>query len=467
MAGLIVAALLVSSLLVVHVSLRQQPLPAAEPLNVDAGLPLPEIGQASTVFSLSALFGAYLGIYLVLGLPALAGLAAGTVGALLLIRRWIDVQQPASFEAYLHHVLGPSRANTTAFVLAMCAVQCAYATSEMVILRSFAAASLGLRPEHANLLTISLAVIAYFYVLFGGYLAVFRTDVVQFLFVALLMLVVLTVAAFRGVTIGSAPPVVPRAGYWTLPLISMGPILYAYHFLLSTGMAFAFLIASPDAWKRVFLVSRARRASGTRFALFVLVGVSPLLLLIPLSTAIRRIPDGIIDANALWMRAASNEGLFVVTALCLVASFLSAYNGALIMAVHLGLIHQRQVQRVANETPRFHWLMVSTLLVVVFLFAAMNSFGNPYILGNLLLGPYAILAGIYFGGRGSLEVFPQRSLLWILAIGFFIWFLYVVPREFTEIPSTYQVNTVPGASFLAVLSAGTCRILASRRGSHD
>lgn len=465
MAGLIVAALLLASLLVVHVSLQRQPLPATEPLNVDLGLPLPEVGQASTVFSLSALFGGYLGLYLLLGVPALFGLATGTVVALLLLRRWIDAQQPESFEDYLLHVLGTNPTNATAFALGLAALQCAFATSEMVILRSFAGASLGLRADHANLLVVTLAVIAYFYVLFGGYLAVFRTDLVQFSFVAAMGLVLLGVLAFQGVERGWNVPVTPRAGYWTLPFLSNRPLLYSYQFVISGMMGMGFLLVSPDAWKRVYLVSRSRRASSTRFAIFVVVGVAPFVMLIPISAAMRAIPDGAIDAQGMWAGAALNEGLFIVTCLCLVASFLSAYNGALVASVHIGLIAKRQAERVAMEMSRFYWLMISALFTIVFLFGAMNSFGNPYMLGNLLLGPYAILAGISLAGWGSINTLPPKRIAWVLIIGLVSWFFYFIPRGLTNAPSTYQINTVPTAGLLLLLALIVCRLPATRRGS--
>src|SRR3954469_15018638 len=63
-----------------------------------APAPLPEVGQASTVFSLTALFGAYFGIYIFLGLPALAGVACGTVLGLFVIRNWIQKHHFESFE---------------------------------------------------------------------------------------------------------------------------------------------------------------------------------------------------------------------------------------------------------------------------------------------------------------------------------------------------------------------------------
>src|SRR6185503_731735 len=119
-----------------------------------------------------------------------------------------------------------------------------------------------------------------------------------------------------------------------------------------------------------------------------------------------------------------NEGLFVATALCLVASFLSAYNGALTLAVHLGVVAQRLMQASDNEISRFYWLMAAALCVIVCGFAALSSVRNPYLLGNFLLGPYAVLAGIYLGGRGSVQSFPRGAVLWIVTVGTVGWFIY-------------------------------------------
>jgi hypothetical protein len=465
MAGLIVAGLLVTSLLVVHLSLRRQPLPSARPLNVDGGLPLPEIGQVSTVFSLTALFGAYLGLYLILGVPALCGLAAGTVGALILVRRWIDASHPESFEAYLCRMLGSSDTNATSAALCFAAVQCTFATSEMTILREYARASLGLRHEHANLLVISLAVIAYFYILFGGYLALFRTDVVQFIYVAVMVLGVLGVVVTRGGWAGWHVPLTPRPGYWSTSVIpgqSHGLLLYASHIGMAALMGLGFIVASPDVWKRVYLVSKTRQGSKRRFALFVSAGAAPFLLLVPMAGAVPHIPDGAIDANAMWARAATNEGLFVATALCLVASFLSAYNGALTLAVHLGVVAQRRMQPADNELSRFYWLMAAALCVIVCGFAALSSARNPYLLGNFLLGPYAVLAGIYLGGRGSIESFPRGAVLWIVTLGTIGWFVYFASHGLPETPSTYQINTVPVAVLLACLVTSVSRLLVRR-----
>ena len=145
MPGLLVAVLLIASLLLVHFSLRTQPMPKERPLNVDEGLPLPEVGQASTVFSLTALFGAYFGIALLLGLPALTGLAVGTALGLLLIRYWINLNGPKRFEDFLFGILKGHKGNAVVYALAVSGIQCAYAASELLILREIAKVSLGIR----------------------------------------------------------------------------------------------------------------------------------------------------------------------------------------------------------------------------------------------------------------------------------------------------------------------------------
>jgi hypothetical protein len=226
-------------------------------------------------------------------------------------------------------------------------------------------------------------------------------------------------------------------------------------------MGVGFIVASPDVWKRVYLVSKTRQGSKKRFAFFVTAGATPFLLLVPMAGAVPHIPDGIIDANAIWARAASNEALFVAAALCLVASFLSAYNGALTLAVHLGVIAQRRTHASDNEITRFYWLMAVALCVIVCGFAALNSVRNPYLLGNFLLGPYAVLSGIYLGGR-SLQFFPRGAVVWIVTLGIVGWFVYCASRGMPEVPSTYQINTVPVAVMLACFVTVVSRFLVGR-----
>ena len=464
MAGVIVAAALIGSLLLVHFSLQWWPLPHSKPLDVDYGLPLPEVAQASTVFSLTALFGAYLGIYLLLGIPALLGLGAGTTAGLLVIRRWIG-KHPSKFETYLEAVLGDKRRNAEVLAFSLALVQCGFAASELVILKNFVASSLALTDAQANLMAIALALIGYFYVLFGGYMAVFRTDLLQFCLVASMILVFLVILVSRHGTINVTgmsllSHVAPRKGYWTIPRVSAPAALsYFYHFMIAGFMGFGFLLASPDAWKRVFLVSPGNKAKHWRFAVFTAVGIAPFLLLIPIGSLVRHIPDGPFDARTMWAGIAARETIFIAMASGLVASFLSAFSGALVVSVHVTLIAGRKIQRSPAELPRFHWLMVSALLMVVLLYSALQSYANPYVLGTFLLGPYAILGGVMLGCRGAADSVPDGSLFWILMIGLILWLMYFGSHGSTSVPSTFDANAVPWGVLLGVLTAVACKTL--------
>lgn len=453
MPGVVIAALLISSLLLVHFSVRTRPLPADRPLDEDAGLPLPEIGQASTVFSLTALFGAYLGIFLLLGAVALSGLAVGTGVGILLIRSWVRRRPWKSFEAFLAAVLGRSvqNANVTAFTLA--GIQLCYAVSELLILREISSISLGLRLEHATLVAACLATIAYFYVLFGGYVAVFRTDVLQFGFVVVMAIAIAFVVPDRLVRGEWSPGgLLPRPGYWHLPTLGSSKLLHAYQFTVAALMGLGFIVASPDAWKRIFLVADRRRKDRS-FAWFVSAGLVPFVFLIPVSSISGYIPDGTIDTTALWAGVLASNALFVAVALGLIASFMSAFDSAILAAVHVTLVARRRPGRPRLETSDFHWLMAGFLLSTGLLFAAALSIGNPYLIGNVLIGPYAAIAGLLVGTRGRVSLKEGRALP-LLVVSQVVWFMYLASNHgFAAVPTTYQVNSVPAGSFLFVIVA--------------
>src|SRR5579864_402931 len=315
--------------------MRNKPMPVPHPLDVDEGLPLPEAGQASTLFSLTGLFGAYLGIYLILGVPALLGLASGTASGLLLVRNWLRNQKAGSFEGALEGFFADSNQNGVLLGLLLIATQCGYATSELLILREIARVGLGLRPEQATLIALALGTIGYFYVLLGGYMALFRTDVLQFVLVASMGLALLVLVPAAGQT--AAVLRLPRPGYWQVLGLRAGPLLYGYQFVIGLIMGLGFVLASPDAWKRIFLVvDRGRRPR--RFLVFVLAGVLPFALLLPIGSRTPSIPDGAASVGALLGGLLSSNAIFVVAALGLIASFLSAFDSALLSTGQIGLV---------------------------------------------------------------------------------------------------------------------------------
>lgn len=434
-------------------------MPKTRPLDVDDGLPLPEAGQASTVFSLSGLFGAYFGIASVLGVPAVAGLAFGTVLALIAIRYWIVNSRPKRFEQFLFGLLQGNNRNAVIYALLLCLVQCAFAGSELLILREVAKTALGLKSEQATLVAIGVAIVGYFYVLLGGYMALFRTDVLQFMMVGLLALVSSAFILFTHPNIAWSSRLLPRSGYWNMPLIGSGKGIYFYHFTIAAVMGFGCLAASPDTWKRVFQVTRRKGQSRVRFLTFAIVGVVPYLILLPFVFAIGPIPDGPLREGLVFLPSLSSNLVFVAASLGLVASFLSSFDGALLASVHVGLMLQRKKSRAEQEISRFHWLMVAALFTVFFLFKALYHSGNVYLLANFLMGFYALIGGLQLGTKGAVTRLPENGLLGIVIVGGSAWLIYFVQSGLPEIPTTYQLNTVPAGVLMFVLTAVTCRLL--------
>lgn len=459
MPGLLVAVLLISSLLLVHFSIRARPLPKDRPLDVDEGLPLPEAGQASTVFSLTALFGAYFGIALVLGLPALSGLAFGTVLGLFLIRYWVDRDKPKRFETFLFGLLKGNERNAVVYALVISFVQCAYATSELLLLREVARVALGMKAEQATLLAIGVGVIGYFYVLFGGYIAVFRTDVLQFLLVGVMAVVAAAFLITRPPPAGWTGRLLPRPGYWEMPFLGAGAGLYVYHFAIAAVMGLGLLASSPDSWKRVFMVSKRRSRPGVRFLTFVSVGMMPYLVLIPIVISVGPIPDGPVKKGLIFSPLLSGNLVFVAVTLGLVASFLSSFNSALLASVHVGLMLRRKKAGVESEASWFYWIMSAALLTIFLLFKGLTSLSNAYLVGNFLMGAYALIAGVHIGTRGSVARIREDRLLWVFVIGFSGWLIYFVSAGLPDVATTYQLNTVPGGVMLFFITALSCLFL--------
>jgi hypothetical protein len=463
MPGLFIGILLMASLLLVHFSTRTQPMPKNSPLNVDEGLPLPEAGQASTVFSLTALFGAYFAIYSVLGLPALSGLAVGTVLGLFLIRFWVNKHNSKTFEDFLISVISGTKSNANIFVFFVAGIQFAYATSELVILREIARVLFKVRPDYANILVIAVAIIGYFYVLFGAYVAVYRTDVLQFFLVLAMGLGISILSVQGAMTQELTSKLVPRTGYWEAPFLHLKMLQYGYHFVLGAGMGLALLTASPDTWKRVFVITKTRPPTVSRFVIFVAVGIMPFLVILPFALAMTPIPNGPVDMSKMFSGLLANDKLLIAAALGLLGSFLSAFDSAILGATHIILMLQRKNSSERSEISRFHWIMAAGLITIFLLFLGLSSFNNPYILANLLLGPYAIIAGVQVATGALVSVLPERSLLWIFIVGFTSWSIYFIWKlGLPETPNTYQVNTVPGGICLFFLIFLVCYVLGVR-----
>jgi hypothetical protein len=458
MIGLPVGLLLIFSLFVVFYILRRRPLRSKDPLNVDDHLPLPELAQTSTVFSLTALFGAYLGVAVTLGLPGLGGLATGTVLGLIIVRRWIHrtigdpSQNGKSFEDFLSAVFKGKNTNATFYSFLIPGIQCVYAASELLILRELGRRAFGFSHEQATLWAIAVAMLGYFYVVFGGYEAVFRTDVIQLFFVIPMAIVLGVGLLTYHPQISWTTRLFPPPRFWNFKLLGSGPLLYIYHFIFAAVMALGLLLVSPDTWKRVFQVSKRKRSPATRMLTFAGVGILPYAVLFPFVLTINPNLDG--GKKGFTLPAGlSQKGLFMAAALALVASFLSAFNSAMLASVHVGIIAKRKYSAVTHEETRFYWLMVIVLCAICSIFVSglvafghpgAFGFNNPWLLGTVLMGPYAIVAGVQIGTLGDISRLRRDSLIWIFAITMAGWLIYLyLVGAFFEKPTYDSMNTVP------------------------
>lgn len=465
MPGLVVALFLVTSLFLVLRSVRTRPMRKDKPLDVDEGLPLPELCQSSTVFSLTALFGAYFGIALALGLPALIGLAFGTVLGLFLVGHWIKKSGHERFEGFLGDLLKGDERNAVVYAFVISFVQCAYATSELLILRELAKVALGLKSEQATLLAIGVALMGYFFVLLGGYLALFRTDVMQ-LGLVTLMAVTSGVFLLFHWPAGWTARLLARPGFWQLPLLGSSRWLYVYHFGIAAVMGLGFMLASPDTWKRVFQVLKKWTKPSSRAITFVAVGTLPYIVLLPFAIAISTMPERPVKKGFMVSSSLSGNWVFVAAALGLIASFLSSFDSALLASVHVQLMLRRKKDRKdsekKNEERRFHWIMVAALLTIWLLFAGGVRFSNPWLLGNVLMGAYATIAGVQIGTRGDISRLPGNSLHWIFAISIAGWLLYFSSKlGMLKTPTIYSVNTVPLGVLFFFVAVFLCQLFIS------
>lgn len=473
-AGLVVAVVLGFLLLLVHFTLRSQPIPLKRPLNVDEHLPLPWLAQTSAVFSLTALFGGYFGVAVTLGLPAVMGLACGTVLGLFIVRHWINstlgnTQGERRFEDFLFKILAGDKSNRAVYVLAIAGIQCVYATSELLIFRELARVALGLTSEQATLLAVALAIMGYFYVLHGGYMALFRTDVVQLLLVSFMAIAASVFLIASSSQINWASSLWPRPGFWELPLLGSGGLLYVYHFLVATLTGMGLLLASPDTWKRVFQVDRMKRKPIVRVLTFVGVGILPYLVLLPVALMLSLNVDRQVRRSFTLPPALSDNRVFVAAALGLIASFLSSFNGALLASVHLGIMMKRRVKKVESEELRFYIMMMAMLVIICLLFGAgialfsnprWIGFTNPWVLGNMLIGPGAAITGVQIGTFGNIARLPKYTLQWVLAVGTVGWFIYFIKSPgYSATPTIDSMKTVPAAALVCLFTAVSSKLL--------
>jgi len=463
MASLLFGAFLIFILLLVHFSSQRIPLTTSAPLDVEQGLQLPAIGLASTVFSLTGLFGVYLGLYLVLGPTVLAGLGFGGGLSLLLIRSRVKAQADATFETFLR-----SRASASSAVShnilwnLLAAAQLSIAASELIILREVALRGFALPPRYATVFALGAALIAYFYCLRGGYAAVFRTDIVQLLFVVT-MFFVITLYAFMNVDpvrtqlpYASRVSITPELMYSPLSPSQTGARIL--DFLVGTLLGFGFLTISPDTWKRVHITT-ATSSGGVGFSLLLFASIFPLILILPFRwlSPIRSMdsPDPLTALAVL----ASHEFVFAVLLIGMVSCFLSSFDSALLAATHVRIVQiDGGRQEYENSISTYRILLAFGFLGVTAVALGMIAgVGNPYFLANVAMGLVGILSGLVAGTFLLSRVIERELLVWGALFAFTAWVVYIASIEgIFESASLQQLKTVPAGSvlFIAFLLLG-------------
>ncbi len=466
MIGIVAGAFLVGMLILVHFSSRRRPIPSQRPLNVDRGLDLPWAGHASNVFSLTALFGGYIAILIVLGLPALFGIAIGSVLAILFMRNAIIRSGHTSFHEFLvSRRFSVSEQGNGFYWLLLTITQIGFAASEVFILREIAVHAFNMTTGYANIFAGSVALIGYFYCLLGGYFAVFRTDVVQLFFMAT-MCVIACVYAFAqlpGMTPSSQNPLLSPLlpTVWCFGLKMLEDLHHLLNFLVGLVAGSSLLLSSPDTWKRIFLTSVHSGRGKYSFWILVFSGMIPFLLILP-SVALMP-PQSLLDPRVFESLAIATQHrvfLFAIT-LGMMASFLSTFDSALISATHL-LLARSEVRAGAENAglARYHYLLGgSCIAAVAGAFMLLKEVSNPYFIGLVLLGCYSILGGTIVGTSGLGKPKPGRGFAWGGAVAIVSWFLIIVSYDDVltrALPG--QMTAIPAASLFFLIAMASAKI---------
>ncbi len=450
----VVGAFFFATILFVYFSSRARALQRARPLDEDR-LPFPALGQASTMFSLTSLFGACFGMFLVLGVYAIAGIAAGTIVGLLLVRTLI-ASSAKTYEGAVYERLR-RLPHPAVFAGPLIGVQLAFAVSELLLLHSVFLSGLGMLPLYAILFTACVAIIGYSYCLIGGYGAVYRTDIVQFVVITIMCLVLIAYMATTVTTTTFAASLSLRLqahhpGHWFADSIPSIFLQRSFDLVVGFLLGITFILSSPDAWKRVFIVSR-KHPTKRSVALLAAAGALPFVLITPVVLAARPSVYGDLDPMFLVRDLSVNGMVFAFLILGMIACFLSAFNSALISATHLAVLVARNRAAASDELVRYRYIIAVNFAVIIVLFIATIGFGNPYALGNLLIAPYGIAGALIAATRGATVPARPRFIAWVWALGLLAWTLCLIPHaHILAFATTKQANTIPWAMAISLLA---------------
>ncbi|HEX7152263.1 MAG TPA: hypothetical protein VF618_12315 [Thermoanaerobaculia bacterium] len=404
----------------------------ARPLDVDDDLPWPEAAQASSVFSLTALYTAYLSVALLIGLPALTGVAIGTVLVLVLLRRAIERSGATNFEQFVDARLGTQAGfQPIALAYLLVAMQLGLAISEFVVLREVAVAGLGMMQRHALLIVLAGAVVAYYYCLVGGYRTLFRADVVQFLAVGIMC----GVLAYNGIqrmlsgaSLTVASRLVANPLFWNTGAPLRTPwdtvALTVTHVAIGFVMGAAYVAASPDTWKRVFVAVRKCPTAGAFWRL-VVAGALPFVALLPFLIASPTPDAGRFIPVVFFFQAQQLTLANSSVVVGILGTFLSSFAGALLSVAQLMLLIRRaRGQR--SDLRTFRNTLGSTFLIALAAGLAFSTRGNPFFVGHILIGAYSIAGGVLLGTKGAARLMIAQRLRVVLTVLGFAWLWYLL-----------------------------------------
>jgi len=424
---------------------------------VDKEIPFPEAGQASSIFSLTALFGPYLVMALIFGVSALLGLAAGSIVGLVFVSRNISKSNCRSFEDFLSKRIQPQTGQGRFMLRFIALTQLLFALSELFILRDLSATWLGMNGPTASFFAISVATVAYLYCLDGGYLAVFRTDIIQLIFVIALSFIVCFSGYVQGefklenLNLGGQQP-----QFW-ISTFDFTPLVFLLNATVSFVMGLGFILATPDTWKRIYVTSIRRKKYP--IVSLIVAGNIPFLIILPIALFGGNVSDQeFLQLRFIFDWVGPQDGLVQLFVLLgFVSSFLSSFDSSLLNAAH-ALHLSGPVQSQNTNSPSglrsFHWNLGSIFLILNLLFAAYLVYGiqNPYLLANILLGNFVVIAALVLGlflQNASMKL-PDIAVMVIVPVS--LWTAYILTRPLIlQAPARDQMRSIPWGVSLFLL----------------
>jgi Na+/proline symporter len=453
--GIALFAFLLGLLLVSISPLRSWRLDSNAPLD-DDDLKWPAAGYGSAAVSLDALFSAHAATLLLVGKACFAGVVLGVITGLVLLNRWVSGAASArGFQSFLHGLrVFESVAADRLFWFLIVTCQLGLAVSELVLLHHVFSVGLGFPSPHAFTASISIACVAYYYCLIGGYSAVFKTDALQYVFVlgmAIVMFIMMWFAEPGAISATGlqAPPQVVG-----LPLIPRNPIPLRLGLELLVGFALGIMpvIVAPDAWKRVLIIARevtpgqtakgelgegwvSRAWAGLKLRAqtapvkLLFVTALPIALTTPLiARSAGSTPSESVayPLQALFEACSPTAQVFLL--LGMTAAFMSTFDSGHLSATHILMRYEQfKVTRPQSELGKFRVIFgMCFAIIIVLFFALVEQAPHPYIVGAFLLGPYAVAGGIITGTSLGSRRLRGAFIHYLVVILLSVWMLLFI-----------------------------------------